>query len=111
MTPDEKSEAEQEYLCGIDGADDDAVTVHVFNRWARVAAVHHMRPAKRMMREHKDEICKLRKRVDEHIIDQKIIYAKIDGGFRVMKWLMIAVNGIGAALVAAVFYVIEKFVI
>lgn len=94
-------------ICGVEGDEGDVMTVQKFNRWARVSAVHHLRPIKRDIRDHRDEIRSLRDQFDQSQTEQKIFFAKLDGGMKVMKAMLVVGNVMAAGAVAIFVYMFE----
>jgi hypothetical protein len=65
----------EDNLCGIDGKDDETVTVGRFNRWVAFALKHHLLPMKGQVQE-----------IAEYTRQEKLDHASIRGGIKVMLW-------------------------
>ena len=65
--------------CGLEGGDDDSVTVGRFNRWVSLAIRHHLLPLKHT-------VLKTDESLEKHIREEEIMLAKIYGGIKVIVW-------------------------
>lgn len=83
--------------CGLDGGDDDPVTIGRFNRWVAVAVRHHLIPVKKQIQE-----------IMDFQNEERDMHARILGGITVLKWMipvmLVLVNG----MVIWVFYLLHK---
>lgn len=70
-------------LCGIEGQDDEVVTIGQVNRFARIVNVYHGRPIK-------DDLRGLRSSMEDHIKQDEAIHNQIRGA----KWMLWAIGGI-----------------
>jgi hypothetical protein len=83
-------------ICGVEGDEGDVMTVQKFNR-----------SIKRDIRDHRDEIRSLRDQFDQSQTEQKIFFAKLDGGMKVMKAMLVVGNVMAAGAVAIFVYMFE----
>ena len=77
----------EKFDCGLEGADEEAVTVGRFNRWMSIAMRHHLLPLKQTAVDTK-------KVLDDHIHEEAVTHAKIEGGITVLKWMVPIVNAV-----------------
>lgn len=70
-------------LCGIEGQDDEFVTIAQVNRFARIVNVYHGRPIK-------DELRGIKESMDEHIKQDEAIHNQIKGA----RYVLWAIGGI-----------------
>ena len=86
-------EQQEELLCGIDGDDNAGVTVSQFNRWVARAIRSHVQPMKTDLAE-----------VKEFNAEMRIIHAKIQGGVKILIWIV----PVGNLLLLFVLYLMGK---
>jgi len=83
-------------LCGIEGQDDEFVTIGQVNRFARIVNVYHGRPIK-------DDLRGLRISMDDHIKQDEAIHNQIRGA----RWAIYALAGAIAFCVPLGFKILE----
>jgi hypothetical protein len=97
-----------EYDCGLDGPDDVPVNVGRFNRFMRRVRATHIEEQKREaaeLRARQDEMDKI---VSEHLLDDKVMHAKIIGGLMVIKWMIPLFSIVVPALLIFVLHLMHK---
>ncbi|MFM7011808.1 MAG: hypothetical protein ACKO0Z_21165 [Betaproteobacteria bacterium] len=77
----DEEEIQDILLCGLDGEPGEAVTTDRFNRWVARAIRHHVQPLKEATRMNSELL-------NKYIHDQELMLAKIQGGLRVVMWIV-----------------------
>jgi hypothetical protein len=88
-------------ICGIDGAPEDHVTHHEFNRWIRRVVILHVLPIKKTMGSFETILT-------NHIKSEERILDKISGGITVMKWVFPIATVLVNGAVILIFYILHK---
>jgi hypothetical protein len=68
---------DDQFACGLDGEEEDPVTIGRFNRWVAVAVRHHMIPVKKQISD-----------IVDFQAEEREMHSKILGGIMVIKWLI-----------------------
>ena len=71
--------------CGLEGGNAEPVTIGRFNRWVALAIRHHVEPMKILLKDTHD-------RTEDHIRHDELMNAKIQGGLKVLIWLVPVAN-------------------
>lgn len=90
--------------CGITGKDDEVLTIATFNRWFQVFLVkHHAR-----LSDIQSSQEKLHNAVDEQILKADVVSSKLEGGVKVLLWMLPLVSLLISALLAVVLFLAKE---
>jgi len=70
-----------EQSCGIEGEDNDPIKTRHFNNWVARILRNHVSPMEQ-------DLAKLNTELTEHVGQDKIAQAKLQGGITVLVWLV-----------------------
>lgn len=79
-------------LCGIEGGDDESLSVGRFNKWFHLYVKLHVAPThEKMSSIHAAQVTS-HSQLREYMLHDTQAHARIDGGLRVLKWMIPVVS-------------------
>jgi len=94
--------------CGIEGRDDEPLTVGKFNHWFMLYMRLHIKPLEVRTIEIKNKQSVIEKEVRDYIEKDVTSHARLEGGMKTIMWMIPLISAILGALLALGVYIYNR---